>query len=307
MTTAIILLNFNSFDDTQECVESLLRIYERNYKIIIVDNSSDDDSIKKLQIKYKNQTHVEFILSPQNLGFSGGCNLGIHQALKEGYEYILLLNNDTLVEPDFLTQLLRVANTEKKVGIVGGKTFFADDRSLIWDAGGFISEQSYRGIRRRNHDKGVNLEGEVGFITCCLALVKKEVFEKIGLLPDAYFFGSEEWEFSLRASRAGFKLMYTPTAIIYHKVGRSHDHASAKMLYNTYRNRILFVKRNYPKPIYVKFMYQFLFMKLLQRFLNKGQLKCFTISKTIKILRAVLKDSKQYDSVTKKHWAKIYF
>lgn len=303
--TAIVLLNFNSFEDTDECVESVLQIDEKDFKIIVVDNASQDNSLEKLQTKYHNQPKVEFVVSSENLGFSGGCNLGIRKALNEEFTYILLLNNDTLVTTSFLTEMLHLADTDKNIGIVGGKILFADDKTSIWDAGGFISESSYRGIRRREEDTGIDTIGEVGFVTCCLALVKKEVFEKIGCLPEAYFFGSEEWEFSLRAQRAGFKLIYTPRSIIYHKVGRSHDHTSAKMLYNTYRNRILFVKRNFSKLRFNYFLHTFIGLKLSQRILKKGQLQFFSWKKSTFLLKEVYHDSKKYDRVTKAHWQKF--
>lgn len=305
MKTAIILLNFNSYQDTFECVESILNSNESDYHIYVVDNASQDDSLTRLNNNFQEENKVSFLTSKENLGFSGGCNVGINEALKQGFKYVLLLNNDTIVTDSFLSEMLSIAKKDTKVGIVGGKTLFNDDRKSIWDAGGYICQKTYRGIRRRENYTEINEVNEVGFITCCLALVKAEVFHKIGLLPEAYFFGSEEWEFSLRAQRAGFKLMYTPKSIIYHKVGRSHDHTSAKMLYNTYRNRILFVKRNYSKVIYNSFMYKFLGLKLAQKLLSKGQLKPFPFKQALFILNETLKDSRKYDQVTKAHWAKF--
>lgn len=305
MKTAIILLNFNSYLDTYECVESILKTRETNYQIYIVDNASQDDSYAKLKEDFKETDLVSFLASKENLGFSGGCNVGIKEALLQDVEYVLLLNNDTIVTDNFLSEMLKIAKSDTNIGIVGGKTLFNDDRKSIWDAGGYICEKTYRGIRRRENHPGINKVGEVGFVTCCLALVKTEVFKKIGLLPEAYFFGSEEWEFSLRANRAGYKLMYTPKSVIYHKVGRSHDHTSARMLYNTYRNRILFVKRNYSTRIYKAFMYKFLGLKLSQKLLNKGQLKPFQLKNALYILKETLKDSSKYNKVTKTHWAKF--
>ena len=305
MQTAIVLLNFNSFQDTDECIESILASKAKAYEIVVVDNASHDSSYVELSEKYKANEKVVFITSDVNLGFSGGCNLGIKYAMDKNFPYVLLLNNDTLVTEDFLDPMLNVAETNTNVGIVGGKTLFEDDRKSIWDAGGFISKGSYRGIRRREGDEGIDTSGEVGFITCCLALVRREVFEKIGLLPEAYFFGSEEWDFSLRTKRAGFSLWYTPACEIYHKVGRSHDHTSATMLYNTYRNRILFVKRNFNFFIYVFFLHAFVGGKLVQRILGKGQLRPFSIGKSITLLWRTYWDSIRFNKVTKSHWAKV--
>lgn len=305
VSTAIILLNYNSYHDTSECIESILKTGEDNYKIFIVDNASQDKSIVQLKKDYSNNSLIKFLCSDENLGFSGGCNIGVQYALKNEFDYILLLNNDTLVTEYFIKELILIAESDKKIGIVGGKTLFADDKKSIWDAGGYISNRSFRGIRRRQESPGINEVREVGFVTCCLALVKKEVFSEIGLLPEAYFFGSEEWEFSLRAKRSGFKLVYTPNCIIYHKVGRSHVYNSAKMLYNTYRNRILFVKRNFSKIHFFVFANMFTIQKLIQRIFKKGNLKNFKWKKSIYILKEAYLDSFRYHEVKKIHLDKF--
>lgn len=298
--TAIILLNYNSYSDTSECVESILASEEKNYKIFVVDNASMDKSFIKLKKNYANNSLIKFFSSKDNLGFSAGCNIGVRYAIEKEFEYILLLNNDTLVTKKFLKELILIAENDKKTGIVGGKTLFADDKKSVWDAGGFINNITFRGVRRREGSIGINEVGEVGFVTCCLALIKKEVFNKIGLLSEAYFFGSEEWEFSLRARKVGFKLLYTPRSLIYHKVGRSHDNTSAKMIYNTYRNRILFVKRNYGTFKYICFTFVFFIFKFFQKLFNVGQLSKFSFKQANYILIKTLKDSFKYDTVSKK-------
>lgn len=300
-STAIILLNFNSFQDTNECIESILDSRESHYTIVVVDNASKDNSLSKLKGRYASNITISFIDSNKNLGFSGGCNLGIEYALQNRFDYILLLNNDTIVTPGYLSELKQIFKIDSQIGIVGGKTLFNDDRKSIWDAGGSISKKEYRGIRRRDGDAGINTVGEVGFVTCCLALVKREVIEKIGPLPEAYFFGSEEWDFSLRAQRAGFKLMYTPECVIYHKVGRSHDHTSLKMMYNTLRNRLLFTKRNFSKSEYYWFKFKFLGGKLLLRVFNRGQFKEYSLKEAYLLVRQVWNDSRIYNYVSFDH------
>jgi GT2 family glycosyltransferase len=305
MKTGIVLLNYNSFEDSKECIQSILISSGKEYKIILVDNASIDASYEKLKDEFNQNTEIKFLESQENLGFSGGCNIGISWALQQDYDYVLLLNNDTIVTPNFLEELILIGESDKNIGIVGGKTLFNDDRKSIWDAGGYISEKSFRGVRRREGSLGIDEVGEVGFVTCCLALVKKEVFSEIGLLPEAYFFGSEEWEFSLRAERIGFKLVYNPNCIIYHKVGRSHDYTSAKMLYNTYRNRILFVKRNFSKIHFIVFANVFLIQKLIQRTFKKGNLQNFECKESFYILKEAYLDSFRYNEVKKIHWDKF--
>jgi len=305
--TQIVLLNYNSFQDTFECVNSILQTEMEDVGIIIVDNDSKDDSLKNLREKYDTNGKILFIESKENLGFSGGCNLGIQRALDLGAEYVLLLNNDTIVTAGFLRSLLQTFSLDPSVGIAGGKTFFHEDPNSIWDAGGFISHSKFMGIRRTERSSGIDEIGEVGFITGCLALIKKEVFYDIGLLPEAYFFGSEEWEFSLRANRAGYKLMYTPQCEIFHKVGKAHDYRSAKMLYNTYRNRVLFVKRNFGFFKFIAFLHVFLLVKFSQRIRGKGQLKNFSWGQSFNILKSSYVDSFKYNSVSRNHLDKFQF
>lgn len=303
--TAIVLLNFNSFQDTFECVESIFDSGASNFQLVVVDNASQDDSLERLKSSFSDRTEVTFITSESNLGFSGGCNLGIQYALEKGFDYVLLLNNDTLVTTGFLEALINVAREKPGLGIVGGKTLFADGSKDIWDAGGYISKKSFRGIRRRKGDVGIDEIGEVGFVTCCLALVKAEVFEKIGLLPEAYFFGSEEWDFSLRARRAGYTLWYTPSSVIYHKVGRSHDHTTMRMVYNTFRNRLLFVKRNFNGITFLGFLHIFIGVKFFQTLFRMGQMANFSFPKGFRLLFTVYGDSLTKSKVTYQDFMKF--
>lgn len=240
----IVLLNYKGCQDTIECIESLEQITYRNYKIIIVDNNSKDGSEEILRNKFPQHIVIQ---SGENLGFSGGNNVGIKYALENGADYILLLNNDTLVEPDFLNPLVEEAEKDKAIGIVAGKINYYYDKNIIWSAGGYISE-----IKGCGYHYGINevdvgqydKKREVTCLTGCLQLIKKEVIKEVGLYDEDYFLYFEDVDYCYRVKKHGFKLVYVPQSKIYHKVSASAGEESSLALYYNHRNRLLFVKKN---------------------------------------------------------------
>jgi GT2 family glycosyltransferase len=245
-SVSIVLLNYNSFEDTKECILSLNDCTYDNFDIWVVDNASKDDSLAKLKALFGD---LKFIASEINLGFSGGCNLGTKAALKEGADYILLLNNDTVVDSEFLKELVKTGEAHPKVGMIGGKIYFFHDKKMLWDAGGEIDLISGRGKRAGGGtiDTGqYDEERAVSFVTGCMMLIKREVMESVGLLPECYFFGVEEWDYSVAVKKAGYELRYNPKAVIWHKVGGAHSDLDPVFYYNFLRNRLLFMKRNAP-------------------------------------------------------------
>jgi hypothetical protein len=255
---AVVLLNYNTFKDTRDCIDSLQKCTYPNFEIWLVDNASKDDSFEKLQALYYES--VIFVSSKKNLGFAGGCNLGTYKALDAGADYILLLNNDTVVDPDFLNHLVDLAETKPNAGLVGGKIYLYDEKNIFWDAGGYISLRAGNGIRRGHgsEDNGqFNQEEKVEFVTGCMMLIKKEVIEEVGGLPETYFFGVEEWDYGCRVRRAGYDLWYAPKTKIWHKVGGSHSDLDPIYYYNFIRNRIQFVKRNSSILNYILWYFQF--------------------------------------------------
>lgn len=190
------------------------------------------------------------IQSGANLGFAEGSNVGIRYALasRAGFEYICLLNNDTVVEPDFLTHLVQCAEEDHKIGIVGGKVLFYDDPSRIWYGGGYVSlwgrgpgyVSKYYG---RKNSECAQYPRSVTFVTGCLMLVRRNVFKECGLLDPYMFFGGEDADFCLRALRKGFKIKYEPNAVIYHKAARTYNPRSQEHIYYVYRGKSAFVKK----------------------------------------------------------------
>lgn len=236
----IILVNYKGVNHTIECIKSLKKIIYKNYKIIVVDNNSKDNSINELS-KIKD---IVLIKNKINAGFAGGNNLGIKFAIDNGADYVLLLNNDTTVEIDFLNQLIDEA--EKDVGIYVGKIMFYYDKNIIWYAGGKIDK--FRGCTNVNgfvEDKGqFEKESFVTFATGCCMLIERDVIKKVGLLKEDYFLYFEDTDYCARTLKQGYKIKYCPKAIIYHKESVSTKKHSFNFDYYFTRNRLFFIKDN---------------------------------------------------------------
>jgi GT2 family glycosyltransferase len=301
---SIIILNWNGWRDTIECLESLYRINYPSYDVVVVDNCSTDDSIGKIKeyclgkIKvnsrlveyradnkpievfeisedsvesflkghYKNlaaNSRVIIIKNKRNYGFAGGANIGINFALNIlNPEYILLLNNDTVVDKDFLNELIKVAERNEKIGIVGPKIYYYDHFGRS-DVISFIGEDivPWKGVGQRygcgEIDKGQwDRSMEPDKIEGSCMLIRREVFEKVGVFDEAFFCYYEEADFCLRAKRVGFKLKYSPNAKIWHKVASSTGGiASPIQIYFLTRNRLLFIMKNFPKEFWKHILY----------------------------------------------------
>jgi len=248
---SIIILNWNNYKISKACVNSLEKITYPNYDIVIVDNGSSDNSGKKLQ---KELPHCKVILNDKNLGFARGCNVGIRYAMEKGADYVLLLNNDSIIEEkSFLEPAIKAAEGDNRIGLISGKIYYQRNPKKIWYAGGYISllrgQAIVPGLCKL--DKGqFDKDIEVGFTTCALLLIKRKVLEKVGLLPEEYFFGQEEWDYSLTVRRAGYKLYYVHNFSCYHKADGSHSNSDPKYIYNSYRNKLIFQQKFLPSIVW---------------------------------------------------------
>lgn len=253
----IVMINYNRQEITVNCLDSLLKISRDGFELntIIVDNYPEN-RINIDESKYS-KINLKIIFSSENSGFSGGMNLGIRDALKNGADYVLIHNNDTFVKEDFLKKLFDFAEEKKDTGIVAPKIYFAKgfefhkDRykenekgKVIWYAGGKIDWANVIGqhigvdvVDHGQFDKVSETEHASG---CCM-LIKKEVFEKIGMFDEKYFLYYEDADLCVRTKKAGFKIYYLPKSIIWHKNGGSTGGSGSKLqdYYNT-RNRLLF-------------------------------------------------------------------
>jgi GT2 family glycosyltransferase len=241
----IVLVNYKGYKDTVECIESLNKINYDNYKVVVVDNASGDGSYEKLKAEYGEHIIIE---SQDNIGFAGGNNIGIRLAMENQAEYVMLLNNDTIVHSEFLMHMVHCFKNNQNVGIVGGKILYYDKRDIISHAGGYIDMFKYTtvhyGLNCHVEDPLFNTERAVGFISGCLMMIDCEIIKKFGLLTEDYFMYYEDTDYCARLSSAGYELRYTPQARIYHKVSMSSggEESAFFLEWNT-RNRMIFMER----------------------------------------------------------------
>jgi GT2 family glycosyltransferase len=247
---AIILVNWNGYTHTANCIDSLLNISYPHFQTIVVDNGSTDHSIPLLKKHYPN---IKIIELGHNHGFTGGNNAAIRYAIDEGFEYTLLLNNDTYVTPSFLSELVTFIDQHPHVGAIQPKILFAHDHTLIWNTGskfnswlGYTSVPEYQKKDHNNHSVA-----ETEWITGCALLMRTSLFKKIGLLSDNMFLYYEDVDLSFRIKQTGHSLFIIPQSVIYHVAGVSglnnekSDKPSLKPIIHYYnvRNRIWILKK----------------------------------------------------------------
>ncbi len=253
---AIVLVNWNSFELTKDSLESLRLTMFNNYDCIVVDNGSVDGSGDLIKKQFPNCIVLK---SSTNKGFTGGNNLGIEFALQNGYEYIMMLNNDVFVEPDFLEPLIARLDQDNLIGAVQPLIYFDHDRNLIWNAGstyntflGICSTPDYN----KKDAQGLfrNKEKKIDWITGCAFMMRSSILKEIGLLKEGFFIYYEDVDLSFRIKAAGYELAYVPSSVIYHIAGISHKtkekgkegFVSPKVHFLYTRNRIWCLKEHTP-------------------------------------------------------------
>jgi len=264
----IILLNYNGADDTIECLESLSKITYPNYNIVIVDNNSPDDSVEKIlsylkekkenfeffendEIALENKKEakkITFIKSRENNGYGHGNNIGIKYALNHGADYVLVLNNDTVVEPDFLEPMVELAESDEKIGIVSGKINFYDKKDIIWFNGGALYTCTGKTVHFNINEKDVGQKPKepITFITGCMWLIPRKILKDVGLINEEYFMYVEDVEYCYRVLKKRYKLKVVDRCRVYHKSGASSGgHLSEFSVYWSSRNKIRFIKDNF--------------------------------------------------------------
>lgn len=271
----IILLNYNSAQDTIECVNSIKENEKNlNYEIIVVDNKSSDNSVEVLE----KCSGIELIKSLDNGGFAKGNNIAIDYVLKNGAEYVLLLNNDTTIEKDAISIMLNRLKEDDTLGIVGARIMYFDNKDMINYCGGEFNWLKATTIHKNCKEKFEDNDKAfeyTEFITGCCMLIKKEVFNKIGYLPEEYFMYYEDADFCVKAKEAGIKMGVCKDSVIYHKVSASSggEESAFSLEWGT-RNRILFIKK---------------YKKYTKGLITKAY---FYITRVIKICKYILKGEK---------------
>lgn len=234
---AIIILNWNQEEETSECLSSLRKLDYKNYEVIVVDNGSADGSAERIKQKF---SEIVLIKNRENLGFCGGNNVGIKYALQDRAQYILLLNNDTVVDADMIGKLVEVMEENPEIGAVGPKICFYDRPNVIQSAGGKIDFRTGKAPPITQEDSASSKRiKQVDYISGCALMIRKEIVWEIGLLDERFFNYYEETDYCVRIRKLGYNIVYVSDAKLWHKVGRVMN--PLRNLYFDIRNRPLFM------------------------------------------------------------------
>lgn len=272
---SIITLNYNQTQVTCEFLESTKKLKYRNFEILVCDMASAQDP--SAQILAGNYPQTRLLLSPHNLGFAGGNNWGMQHAKGE---YIFIVNNDTEVTEDLLNLLLEPFSRDPLIGVVCPKIKYHSQPHLIQYAG-FNPMNNFTGrtttVGELEEDRGqYDFEGPTSGAHGCAMMVKREVIEKTGMFPEKFFLYYEEWDWSARILKSGYKIWYNGNAVIYHKESLSVGKTNPIKTYYHTRNRILYMRRNTRLHELVVFTLFFTFVstpKSMAGYLAKKQLR----------------------------------
>ena len=245
----IVVLACNRREDTLECLRSLARITDPIPTVILVDNGSSDGTADAVKMEFPG---IKLIETGENLGYTGGNNAGIRKALELGADYVLILNNDTIVDRGFLREMLAVSSRSERIGFVSPKIYFQNPPDLLWFAGarfctwcGYGRMTGYRERDRGQYDQIREIDRPCG----CAVLVSRRLCEEAGLMDPSLFLYMDEIEWMLRAKKKGFKAYFAPKAVVWHKVsatvGKEH-HPDA--FYYGVRNTLYALNAHEPAP-----------------------------------------------------------
>lgn len=335
---SIIILNYNGYRDTIECLSSIVDIDYPFFNVILIDNASVDQSVEKIidwsrdrfvvgiysdtilsdsvdncSIDFtKRDTgagpELTIIKNSENIGFAAGCNQGIRLALSNGAEYIWLLNNDTVIEPDSLAIMADYLDAHSSCQVTTPQIRLYDEPDRIWNCGGLLK---WYGIRKYYyvHRPVAELPDketlDITFVTGCAPLVRSAVFLNLGGFTEKFFFGEEDFDFSMRLKKAHAKVVCCLRSVIYHKVGASIDRTinsfNVGKAYIHYLNRFINLRNHWPRffwhvwrAVYVSYIYLLL-----------GKQAEFSSSVRCGFIKKLFKDSSAMNGVDKKTFLKI--
>jgi GT2 family glycosyltransferase len=310
---AIIILNWNGWKNTIECLESLYQIDHPTYEIILVDNGSKDDSVQKIEEYAIGKIRVEssffwydqsnkplkivkppvilsssfnkellLVENTENLGFAKGVNIAIQLAQKQRADYVLLLNNDIVVDQHFLSEMIAQAEKTYQFGIAGPTLYYYDRPTTVDFAGETLTLWRVKG---KENCKKLTHPLEVDKVEGSCMLISRTVLDKVGLLYTKYWAYWEETDLCFRAKKAGFKVVYIPESMVWHKVACSiGGENNLKRQYYLNRNRLLFAKRNLTLGDQAKFLVYFFGFELWLK--TAVELKHHTLAGAFSYLRA---------------------
>lgn len=240
---AMLVLNWNGKENTSECIESLQKVDYPSYEIIIVDNASTDGSQEFLKRRFHG---ILLIANKENLGFGGGFNVGIKEAINRNSQYVLCLNNDVVVDSQILRELVRIGELSAEIGGLCPMEYYYDEAKRIQCAGGVFRFAGCRVFGRGELDHGQhNKVRETELLSGPAMMLKVSTILNIGFFDPDFFYGPEDIDIALRATRSGYKLMFVPSAKLWHKHrGSTGKKITPLNVYFQVRNLGIFLKKH---------------------------------------------------------------
>jgi len=238
------LLNWNSTHDTLACIESIKKLSHGNFQVVIVDNNSRRSEYHALRTQCTDEVVLR---QKRNLGFAGGCNVGIRWALRNGFNYVWLLNNDTVVDPESLTELVRAMDSDPRIGMAGGVMYQWNDPQRIEMAGGYIDPETGRGgvLGFNQLDEGQFVGVfDVEYVSGGMLLARSEAIREVGLLDERFFMYYEDTDWGVRMRSQCWRVVTTSAAKIWHKNRAS---TGEKQPYFIQHGYFMFLYKNFPK------------------------------------------------------------
>lgn len=240
---SIIILNYNRTQDTIQCLYSLKKINYPNFDIIVVDNCSRDNFTSQIKQHFPD---ITVIRNSKNYGFAEGNNIGIRKAIEGSSDYILILNNDTIVGKNFLSFLVDEMEKNPSTAIAGPLILYFNNKDVIWSAGGTTSFWRPRNLYQdKVADNRLKTTTDIDYLSGCCLLIKTNYLLKIGLFDSDFFLYSEDVDLCIRAKEAGFQILFVPQAKIWHKISlTAGGEYSPLAKYYGIRNRLFLLKKH---------------------------------------------------------------
>ncbi len=214
---AVVIVAWNNYDDTEECIESIQNQRFVETQIFLVDNGSKIEPLDHLIDKYP---EINYIRSEKNLGFAAGYNLGLHEALKTNSEYLLIVNNDTKSDSLMLKSLVETFEDES-IGLAAPVIYYYGSKDLIWSNGGDINNFLLMPLNSHNRNSSLSQPIQRTFVSGCCYLLKREMLNQVGLFDERFFLYFEDLDFCTRVNKTEWKMIVNPSAKLYHKVSQS--------------------------------------------------------------------------------------
>jgi GT2 family glycosyltransferase len=253
-----VVLNTNHREDTLQCLTSLNQNTYENHKIILLDNASIDGTVYSVRSLLPEVLIIEL---QQNLGYAGNNNVGIQAAMEQDAEWVFLLNEDTILSPDCISHLVSVGESNPTIGIVGPMVYHHNEPDIIQSAGG-RTDKYYRAwhLGQDERDQGqFQLPHSVEWISGCGIMVRRAVIEQVGVIDERFFYYVEEFEWCVRARKAGWQIIHVPKAKLWHKGVQRNYQPKPSVTYYATRNRLLLLSKHHAIPmVWIVVFVQFL-------------------------------------------------